>query len=198
MYVMPKKIDPALRDPAVRLLREHQPEYPSLTAASAAVARHLGVGHESVRRWVLQADSDEGTRDGVTSADHAEIKRLKAENTHLREDVAILRAATSFFVGELDPELFQVERSLRMAKTDLRARPMFHHQKDSIQAHLTILFTALAVASQLQDVTGISIRKPVRTLRPLRDITIRIAGNEIVATTQPGPEAATILDTITR
>lgn len=99
---MPKKIDFALRDRAVRLVREHRSEYPSLTAASAAVAR-LGVGHESVRRWVLQADIDDGTRDGVTSAEHAEIKKLKAENNRLREDVAILRAATTFFVGELDP-----------------------------------------------------------------------------------------------
>ena len=100
---MPKKIDPAFRDRAIRLVREHRPEYPSLTATSAAVARQVGVGHESVRRWVLQADTDDGTRDGVTSVEHAKIKRLKAENTRLREDVAILRAATSFFVGELDP-----------------------------------------------------------------------------------------------
>jgi transposase-like protein len=103
MYVMPKKIDPAVRDRAVRLVREHLPEYPSLTAASAAVARQVGVGHESVRRWVLQADIDDGTRDGVSSAEHAEVKRLKAENKRLREDVAILRAATTFFAGELDP-----------------------------------------------------------------------------------------------
>lgn len=103
MYVMPKKIDPVLRDRAVRLVREHRSEYPSLTAASAAVARQVGVGHESVRRWVLQADVDDGARDGVTSVEHAEIKRLKAENKRLREDVAILKAATSFFVGELDP-----------------------------------------------------------------------------------------------
>jgi len=106
MYVMPKKIDFALRDRAVRLVRlvrEHRSEYPSLTAASAAVARQVGVGHESVRRRVLQADIDDGTRDGVTSAEHAEIKKLKAENNRLREDVAILRAATTFFVGELDP-----------------------------------------------------------------------------------------------
>ena len=100
---MPKKIDSALRERAVRLVREHRAEYPSLTAASAAVARQVGVGHESVRRWVLQADIDDGTRDGVTSAEHAEIKKLKAENNRLREDVAILRAATTFFVGELDP-----------------------------------------------------------------------------------------------
>lgn len=100
---MPKKIDSALRDRAVRLVREHRSEYPSLTAASAAVARQVGVGHESVRRWVLQADIDDGTRDGVTSVESAELKKLKAENTRLREDVAILRAAASFFAGELDP-----------------------------------------------------------------------------------------------
>ena len=88
---MPKRIDPALRERAVRLVREHRSEYPSLTAASAAIARQVGVGHESVRRWVLQADIDDGTRDGVTSVEHAEIKRLKSENTRLREDVAILR-----------------------------------------------------------------------------------------------------------
>ncbi|MCX7523471.1 IS3 family transposase [Microbacterium sp. STN6] len=100
---MPKKIDSALRERAVRLVREHRSEYPSLTAASAAVARQVGVGHESVRRWVLQADIDDGTRDGVTSAEHAEIKKLKAENNRLREDVAILRAATNFLRGGTRP-----------------------------------------------------------------------------------------------
>lgn len=94
-------------------------------------------------------------------------------------------------------ELFQVERSFRMAKTDLRARPMFHHQEDSIQAHLTIVFTALAVARHLQEATGVSIRRLVRALRPLRDVTVRIGGNQIVATTPPGPEAEGILADIT-
>lgn len=100
---MPKKIDPALRERAVRLVREHRSEYPSLTAASAAVAREVGVGRESARWRVLQAEIDNGTREGVTSAEHAEIKRLKAENSCLHEDVAILRAATTFFAGKLDP-----------------------------------------------------------------------------------------------
>lgn len=74
-----------------------------MTAASAAVAKQLGVGAESVRRWVIQAQIDTGQRDGMTTEEHSEIKRLKAENKELREDVAILRAATTFFVGELDP-----------------------------------------------------------------------------------------------
>ncbi|GGO79157.1 hypothetical protein GCM10012276_38250 [Nocardioides deserti] len=56
-----------------------------------------------MRRWVMHPDVDAGVKPGVTSEEHAEIKRLKAENKRLREDVEILRAATSFFVGEFDP-----------------------------------------------------------------------------------------------
>jgi transposase len=100
---MPKQIDPELKARAVRLVTEHRGEYPTLTAATEAVARRLGVGQESVRRWVRQAEVDAGDRPGTTSAEHAEIKRLKAENQRLRQDVEILRAATTFFVGELDP-----------------------------------------------------------------------------------------------
>lgn len=100
---MPKKIDPELKARAVRLVLEHRSEYPTMTAAVLAVARQEGVGKESLRRWVAQAEVDAGDRPGVTSAEQAEIKKLKAENRRLREDVAILKAATSFFVGELDP-----------------------------------------------------------------------------------------------
>jgi transposase len=100
---MPKKIDPALRERAVRLVREHRAEYSSTTAAAVAVARQLGVARESVRRWVAQADVDDGARPGVTSEESAEIKRLRAENRRLREDNEILKAATVFFAGELDP-----------------------------------------------------------------------------------------------
>ena len=100
---MPKKIDPELRARAVRLVNEHLGAYQNVTAASVAVARQLSVSRESVRRWVAQAAVDTGDRPGVSSEELEEIKRLKAENRRLREDVAILKAATSFFVGELDP-----------------------------------------------------------------------------------------------
>lgn len=99
---MPKKIDQALRDRAVRLVLEHRAEYPSTAKAIVAVVRQEGVGNESLRRWVVQADIDVGVRDGQTSEEAAEIKRLKAENRRLRGDVAILKAATTFFAGELD------------------------------------------------------------------------------------------------
>lgn len=65
---MPKKIDPELRERAVRMVREHQQDYPSVTAASKAVAERLGLGRESVRRWVAQAEIDAGAKPGVTSA----------------------------------------------------------------------------------------------------------------------------------
>jgi len=81
--------------------------------------------------------------------------------------------------------LWQVEASFRMSKTDLRARPIFHHDRDAIEAHLTIVVTALAVARHLQNQTGMSIKKIVRTLRPLQQITVRIAGHEHLAEDTP-------------
>ncbi|KHE74340.1 transposase, partial [Kocuria marina] len=77
--------------------------------------------------------------------------------------------------------LWQVEASFRMSKTDLRARPMFHHDRDAIEAHLTIVVTALAVARHLQDQTGMSIKKIVQALRPLQQVTVVIAGHPHVA-----------------
>ncbi len=73
-------------------------------------------------------------------------------------------------------DLWQVEQSFRMSKTDLRARPMFHRTRDAIEAHLTIVFTALAVARAVQEATGLAIGNVVKQLRPLRTATITING----------------------
>jgi transposase len=100
---MPKKIDDEVKARAVRLVLEHESEYPSLTAAAAAVAKQVGVGKESVRRWVVQAQVDGGQREGVTSEELAEIKALRAKVRRLEEDNEILRRASIFFAGELDP-----------------------------------------------------------------------------------------------
>ncbi len=67
------------------------------------MAKQLGVGKESVRRWVIQSLVDGGQRAGASTEEVAEIRALKAENRRLREDVEILRVVTAFFVGELDP-----------------------------------------------------------------------------------------------
>jgi hypothetical protein len=52
-------------------------------------------------------------------------------------------------------DLWQVEASFRTTKSDLRARPVFHRQRDAIEAHLTVVFAALAIARHLQDTTGV-------------------------------------------
>lgn len=81
----------------MRLVREHAGEYQNVTAASVAVAEQLGVSRESVRRWVAHAEVDAGDQPGTTSVERKEIRKLKAENRRLREDVAILKAGLSSF-----------------------------------------------------------------------------------------------------
>jgi len=79
---------------------------------------------------------------------------------------------------------------------DLKARPIFHHQAEAIEAHLTIVFTALAIARQLQTTTGISIKRLIRILRPLRQVTIQIAGQTITAQPHITPNTTTIIEKI--
>ena len=90
-------------------------------------------------------------------------------------------------------DLYQVERSFRMAKSDLRARPVFHHDRDAIEAHLTVVFAALAIARELQAATGVSLKRLVQTLRPMRTVTIDIAGHTITAKPQLSADAQQIL-----
>jgi hypothetical protein len=92
--------------------------------------------------------------------------------------------------------LRQVEQSFRMSKTDLRARLMFHHSRDAIEAHITIVFTALAVSREGQARTGPAIRNVVRQLRPLRSSTLAINGTQqTFAPVIPEPQQA-ILDAL--
>jgi len=103
MHVMPKKIDPKVKERCVQQMLEHVAEYPNPTAAAQVVAKRNGVGAESVRRWYVQAQIDSGDRRGATSEELAEIKELKAKVRRLEDDNDILRRATVFFAGELDP-----------------------------------------------------------------------------------------------
>ena len=100
---MPKVFDPEVKARAVRMVREQVPEYGSLTKSCVEVGRRLGIGGETLRRWVRQAEVDDGARAGVSSVEAAEITALRKENRMLREDNEILRKASIFFAGELDP-----------------------------------------------------------------------------------------------
>jgi hypothetical protein len=83
-------------------------------------------------------------------------------------------------------QLFQIEKSFRMAKSDLQARPIYHRTRDSIEAHLTIVFAALAVSRWIEARTGWSIRKFVKTARRYRTIEIQ-AGDQVITAADPLP-----------
>ena len=100
---MPSKRYPReVRDRAVRLVLETCDQYPSLNQAIHSIGVKLGVGPESLRGWVRQAEVDAGSRAGTTTQEAMEIKALKREVAELRRANDILRAAASFFAAELD------------------------------------------------------------------------------------------------
>ena len=93
-------------------------------------------------------------------------------------------------------DLWHVEASFRMSKTDLAARPMFARTRDAIEAHLTIVFAALAIARSIQARTGLALRRVIRQLRPLRSATIAINGTVQTFPPEIGPEQQHIIDAI--
>ena len=99
---MPVKYPQEVKDRTVRLVLDRRDDYPSEWAAITAIAAKSGVTKETVRRWVRQAEVDAGVREGVTSEEAAELKRLRAENRELKRANEILKAASAFFAAELD------------------------------------------------------------------------------------------------
>jgi hypothetical protein len=94
---------------------------------------------------------------------------------------------TPAFVIDAYHRLIEVEKSFRMSKHDLQARPIYHHRRDSIEAHLSIVFAALAVSRWIEQATGWSIRKFVRTARRYRTIQIQ-AGDHTITAADPLPD----------
>ncbi len=117
------------------------------------------------------------TTDGKNSLDEASLaraRRLAGLKGYVSNIPASVMPAREVIASYHD--LWHVEASFRMSKTDLRARPMFHHTREAIEAHLTIVFTALAVAREVQTRSGLAIRNVIRQLRPLRTATITSNG----------------------
>src|SRR3546814_10775131 len=82
---------------------EHAGEYGSQWGAISSIAGKIGCSAETLRRWVRQAERDEGSRPGPTSADRTRIRKLERENRELRQANEILRKASAYFAqAELD------------------------------------------------------------------------------------------------
>lgn len=97
-----RRYPPELRERAVRLVHERIAETGERQGAVTRVARQLGVGSESVRKWVAQAEIDGGTRAGLTTEERAWMKELERENRELRRANDLLKRASAFFAAELD------------------------------------------------------------------------------------------------
>ncbi len=91
-----------LRERAVRMVFEHQPEYPSQWKAIESIAGKLDLHRKTLRVWVRRAEVDDGRRPGLTTDERARMKDLERENKELRRANEILKAASAFFGAELD------------------------------------------------------------------------------------------------
>ncbi len=97
------RYSPEVRARAVRMVLEHQNDYPSQWAAMNSIASKIGCTGETLRKWVRQAERDQGLRDGATSEERDRLKVLERENRELRQANEILRKASAYFAqAELD------------------------------------------------------------------------------------------------
>jgi hypothetical protein len=67
------------------------------------------------------------------------------------------------------------------------SRPVYHHKRESIDAHLTIVFAAPAISHWIETQTGWSIKKFVRAARRYRTVQIK-ASRQIITATDPLPD----------
>ena len=122
---------------------------------------------------------------------------IKGYITNLRACPDGTPVTAEFVIGAYHG-LFQIEKSFRMSKHDLQARPIYHRKRDSIEAHLSIVFAALAVSRWIEQATGWSIRKFIRAARRYRTIEIQ-AGDHTITAADPLPaDLSEALDRIQR
>jgi transposase len=96
-----KRYPPELRERAVRMVLETIEQTGERHGVITRVAQQLGIGSESLRTWVRQAEVDTGRRPGTTTAEQQRIAELEREVRELRRANDILKAASAFFAAEL-------------------------------------------------------------------------------------------------
>lgn len=94
---MPKKFPAEFKRDVVAVARRGD-----LSVAEVAV--DFGVAEETVRRWMRQADIDDGIKDGLTTAEQDEVVRLRRANRRLEMENEILRRAAAYFAKDALPK----------------------------------------------------------------------------------------------
>ena len=99
----PSRYSPEVRERAVRMVWEHESEHASQWAAIRSIAGKMGCTAETLRKWVRQAERDQGRRPGLTTDEKQRLKELERENRELKRANEILRLASAYFAkAELD------------------------------------------------------------------------------------------------
>jgi transposase len=97
------RYSPEVRERAIRMVLEHASEHASQWGAIVSIAGKLGCTAETLRKWVRQAERDEGKRSGLTTDERAQLKELEREVRELRRANEILKKASAYFAqAELD------------------------------------------------------------------------------------------------
>ena len=97
------RFSPEVRQRAVRMVLEHGADHASQWAAIGSIAGKIGCTAETLRKWVRQAECDQGLRAGPTTDERERIKALEREVRELRQANEILRKASAYFAqAELD------------------------------------------------------------------------------------------------
>ncbi len=98
-----KRYSKEVRERAVRLVEEQQGEHGSQWASVQSVAGKIGCAAQSLHRWVVQAERDQGVRGGVSTSEREQLKQLQRENRELKRANEILKTASAYFAqAELD------------------------------------------------------------------------------------------------
>jgi transposase len=158
-----------------------------------------------LRNIEKQVDKAKKALSGQIPASKTKFLSVKAKSKQLNQkliDKAKALAGIKGYVTNLDipdeqviayyHQLFHVEATFRMAKSDLKARPIYHQNRENIEAHLTIVLAALAISKKIECQTGISIKQFIKLLRPIRSGIVVFNGKEMLAEPEI-PESVSIL-----
>jgi hypothetical protein len=140
-----------------------------------AKAQRAVDGHAPVKRnRYIQLTGATKTVNRALEAKTRALAGWKGYTTNLTD-------ASSSFVIDAYHQLWQIEKSFWMSKHDLQARPIYHHLRDSLEAHLSIVIAAMTVSHYIETQTGWSIKQFVRTARRYRIVKIKVGDHTLTA-----------------